>query len=418
MADKTAKTEGAQALFCSIADYLGDREVAKSFDKNKYKNYGEFLSNYTPPSGEGIGVIVKKAYKQNIKTDATLEEIEQLLFEQPTWFHSSMSIAKKMITEIDSISKKFSRIKRANWSDIFYVRGDAEVMGTISELFKRANQTLKANPGVKGFGNINKWSPADIYFASDKSKRILSARVSKSDTLTFDELNNIISDLIESGELLPLSLKKQSGEVTIDKVNFDPAGGTLPYIFGGIGGKEEDARSLIINLSKRGGIPDLVYRHDASTSTNSGGTIKAEIRLEGARGGSLSGLQFAQAVEKADSAFGVIYKTSVENARKNFAEEFNKAISKRLPKLKDISKSPAAKKVAKAKFPNEYELYKEIREKLSKKHFTDSPTGPHETLKRYLIKNVSTGKSTKLIKAFVTAASGKSDFSAKYVIAK
>jgi len=411
MADDTTKAEAAQALFCSIADYLGDREVAKSFDKRKYKTYNEFLSNYTPPSKEGIGIIIKKAYKQNVKTNATLQEIEEFLFEQPTWFHSSMSIAKKMITEVEKISKKFSRIKRATWSDIFYVRGDREIMGKISELFKRANETLKANPGVKGFGNINKWSPADIYFASDKSKRILSARISKSDKLTFDELNEMISNLIESGDLLPLSLKKQSGEVTVEKVNFDPSGGTLPYIFGGFGGKKGDAKSLIINLSKKGGIPDVVYRHDASTSTLAGGTLKAEIRLGGSFGGGLSGLQFANAVENADSLFAVIYKKSVEDARKNFAEEFKKEIGNRLPTLKNIGESP--------KEPDpRRQLYKEIRDNLSKKHFTDSPTGPHQTLKAYLIKNASTGKSTKLIKAFVTAAGGKSDLSAKYVIAK
>lgn len=411
MADNTAKAEGAQALFCSIADYLGDREVAKSFDKNKYKSYGEFLSNYTPPSQEGIGIIIQKAYKQNVKTDATLQEIEQFLLEQPTWFHSSMNIAKKMIAEVEDISRKFSRIKRTSWSDIFYVRGDQEIMGTISELFKRANETLKKNKNAKGFGNINKWSPADIYFASDKSKKILRGRVSKNDIITFDELNETISNLIESGDLLPLSLKKQSGEVTVEKVNFDSTKGTLPYIFGGIGGKEKDARSLIINLSKKGGIPDLVYRHDASTSTLSGGTVKVAIRLGGSFGGSLSGLQFADAVDKADKTFGSIYRTSVENARKNFAREFKQEIAKRLPTLTKIDKAPD-------ETDPKRKVYVEIRERVSKKYFTDSPNGPHQTLKRYLIKNVSTGKSTKLIKTIVTVAGGKSDYSAKYIIAK
>ena len=39
--------------------------------------------------------------------------------------------------------------------------------------------------------------------------------------LTFTTLNGFIGELIESGELLPLSLKKQTNEVIIKKVNFD-----------------------------------------------------------------------------------------------------------------------------------------------------------------------------------------------------
>ena len=43
MADKTALQEAAQALFCSLADYLGERETNKVFDKSTYKTYDDFV---------------------------------------------------------------------------------------------------------------------------------------------------------------------------------------------------------------------------------------------------------------------------------------------------------------------------------------------------------------------------------------
>ena len=39
MAASTADTESAQALFCSLADYLGSNESAKRLDVNKYKTF-------------------------------------------------------------------------------------------------------------------------------------------------------------------------------------------------------------------------------------------------------------------------------------------------------------------------------------------------------------------------------------------
>jgi len=42
--DKTTLAESAQALFCSLADYLGSTESAKRLDVNKYKTFQEFLS--------------------------------------------------------------------------------------------------------------------------------------------------------------------------------------------------------------------------------------------------------------------------------------------------------------------------------------------------------------------------------------
>ena len=73
------------------------------------------------------------------------------------------------------------------------------------------------------FGDINKWSPADIYFASNKARDKIQKVVDINSNKTgfiFSSLNILMSDLIEQGQLLPLSLKKQTREVVLLPVNF------------------------------------------------------------------------------------------------------------------------------------------------------------------------------------------------------
>lgn len=403
MANKTALQEAAQALFCSLADYLGERETNKVFDKSTYKTYDDFVRKYDPPGNKNITQIIKESFKSNVNAPGvSLEDIETFLSSDKSWFHSSMNIAKKVLSEVETINKKFNRIKNVKWSNIVYVRGDEEVMGNIQTLFSRANKILKEIEGSgKAFGNINKWSPADIYFATDKAKTKLAAAVTKNKKITFEELNGMIAGLIESADLLPLSLKKQAGDVTVVKVNFEEKG-ALPYIFAGIGGREEDARSLIVKLSKTDAKTDMVVRHDASTGTFSGGTYKLEIRVKGgARGGSLSGNKIIDTIKVVDPQFGAQFELSLQNAKTGFGEGATK-------KLKGLNKEP--------KDSPEGKRYRAIRDDLSKKYFTDS--GPNKDLKDYLLKNERNEKSTKLIKAFVVAAASGSDYSGKYIIAK
>ena len=94
-------------------------------------------------------------------------------------------------------------------------------MSNIEKLFKIANKS-----GYKSqtkFGNVNKWNPADIYLASDKAKKqiINEVRTAKEKVYTFQNLNILTSDLIDSGDLLPLSLKKTTKEAILQQVNFD-----------------------------------------------------------------------------------------------------------------------------------------------------------------------------------------------------
>jgi len=70
---------------------------------------------------------------------------------------------------------------------------------------------------------LNKWNPADIYLATDKAKKALHEELkgAKEKIYTFQNLNIITSDLIDSGDLFPLSLKKTTKEAILQMVNFD-----------------------------------------------------------------------------------------------------------------------------------------------------------------------------------------------------
>lgn len=227
MADDTSKAESAQALFCAMADFIGANKVDKVFNLDLYPTYETFKRywNETYPTAT-----IDQAFSRHVDTGSTnLQIIEKFLISKPDWYISSVKIATTLIKELDDISSKFSSIKKPSWSSVFYVRGDKDVMDNILILFKEAaeaqkevNKLLKeSNEPIKlVFGDVNKWSPADIYFASPKAKAEIKKLVVNKQGLVFSSLNLFVAKLISSGNLLPLSLKKQTREVHIYQVNF------------------------------------------------------------------------------------------------------------------------------------------------------------------------------------------------------
>jgi hypothetical protein len=145
MADKTALLESAQALFCSIADYIGVKKTNQLFDPKKYPDYTEFRSQ--------INEATLQAAHKNIETPGVfLNELELFLKKDTKWYISSLQIAKKLINDITKIDPDFN-IAKQGFQQIFYYRGDKEIMGTIEKLFKIANRS-----GYKSqtkFGNLN-----------------------------------------------------------------------------------------------------------------------------------------------------------------------------------------------------------------------------------------------------------------------
>ena len=215
MADKTALAESSQALFCAIADLLGERKSDKLLDIKKYLTYLDFK--------RAIGVqAISKAEKRIRTPGVSLSDIEGFLSLKNDWYKSSVLIALKLIKDLTGVDADF-KIKQEGFQNLFYFRGDQEVMGNIEKLFKIANTAPITLKNQVKFGNVNKWSPADIYLATEKARKDVGQAVlkAKPKTYSFIDLNILTSNLIDSGDLLPLSLKKTTKIVKLQKVNFD-----------------------------------------------------------------------------------------------------------------------------------------------------------------------------------------------------
>jgi len=222
----TAKFESAQALFCAIADEVGDMAIDKVFNLDKEKGYPDYTSWISVPKHKAL---VDKVYKSgNLDVDVKRKDIENYLTKEKTWYVSSVKIATTLIKTLhEKIDPDFKDIMKPGIQRN-YIRGDEAVVGTIDTLYNKANaNTIKNKKLMKleGFGNINKWSPADIYYASKVAKDVLNAELGvaeKKESYAFPDLNRVISKLINSGDLLPLSLKKVTTETKIVPVNFFP----------------------------------------------------------------------------------------------------------------------------------------------------------------------------------------------------
>ena len=215
MADKTALAESSQALFCAVADFLGERKSDKLLDIKKYLTFTDFKRAV----GEQV---ISKAEKRIRSPGVTLSDIEEFLLKNNDWYKSSTLIALKLVKDITGIDADF-KLKQEGFQKLFYFRGDQEVMGNIEKLFKIANTSPITVANQVKFGNVNKWSPADIYLATEKARKDIGDAVikAKPKTYSFIDLNILTSNLIDSGDLLPLSLKKTTKTVQLQKVNFD-----------------------------------------------------------------------------------------------------------------------------------------------------------------------------------------------------
>jgi len=215
MADKTALAESSQALFCAVADFLGENKSDKMLDIKKYLTYTDFKRAV----GEGI---VSKAEKRIRTPGVSLTDIEIFLGKNNDWYKSSVLIALKLVKDITGVDADF-KLKQEGFQNLFYFRGDKEVMGNIEALFKIANKSPITEKNQVKFGNVNKWSPADIYLATDIARGQITKALqnAKPKTYSFVDLNILTSNLIDSGDLLPLSLKKTTKDVQLQKVNFD-----------------------------------------------------------------------------------------------------------------------------------------------------------------------------------------------------
>ena len=361
MATSTDLAESSQALFCALADFVGVANI-----KGKYKINGKnTINNIFDIEDERNNTYVKFRNNWSMKYPKTtieslfddsvvagktsFKQIENFLIGLGDkdrvsigWFKSSSLIGKYLILKINTISTQFNYIQGKNgWKKIFYAHQDDKIMDNIQILFSEANKNQKElKSKVKGsqiqvpFGNLNKWNPADIYLASPKAETSIEQLVKNKKGLTFlgkDGLNNFISVLIKNGQLLPLSLKKTTTTVKLEKVNFTRSTEEAKInkvTFGGLSNwrkydsseSKPSARDLKAYLSKDK--TDYVFfRHDPSGE--SGGAFRGEIQIKGAeaKAGGLGTGQIEAILNLCDpkrGRFGTLFKSKLDRASTNF----------------------------------------------------------------------------------------------------
>ena len=327
MASDPKEGEAAQALFCALADYVGSEASNKVLNTTTYKTMQDFEKApnvHRSYSGEQL---LQLAWKECKIPGISLAQIIKFLKKKGSggkssgWYESSVIIARKIIEEINTIDKDFSKIKGPGWDEMIYVRGakkdpkrQANTMEKIGGLFELANSNDRS------FGDINKWSPADIYFVSDDGisriqeevvlleEKLDKGGAKKKEKYNFKKLNSLCNGLLKSGDLLPLSLKKIVGppytEAVIVKYNFSRTQeekNLAGYHYHGVNANwskpftltsQKSARDLAVyfDSTKKSKVK---FRHDPSHAKFGVATsVKGEIEVTGAggRGGSISSI--------------------------------------------------------------------------------------------------------------------------------
>jgi len=396
MGNNTDVQESTQALFCAVADYLGVEESKKAFDTKEHPTFDSLLENYKPKGTKPIGLLFEETYKEQLNVKISYDAIERFLRSNKIWYRSSCVIALGVIEQVSTIRQTYTKIKKVKWQDLFYVHGDKHIMKKIETLYHRSNTELRTNENKedKPFKNINKWNPADIYFASiEADKQITKAVADKKGVANFIDLNKLISNLIFSGDLIPLSLKKGVDNIKVEKVNFSKKADSeriAGYHYTRVKEAKDPKDSMnYVEVSIGETTSKLLFRFSADYGRGSG-QYKVAIKLGAAFGGSVGGKSMIKVIEKADPKLAA----KLEKIYTPGMEKFN-ADKKDIMKIKSVKS----------------------REVQLKGLIKDAVANPmNETLLNYF-KGTNKNKD-RVVQELARFASSSSPLSAKHVVAK
>jgi hypothetical protein len=208
---------------------------------------------------------VKDKVKSYCDTTAVFEEIYKKLPDD--WVESVIMTANKMKTlpEFKSNLKTFE-----------FHRG-SDVVDKISQMF------LSANRKDILFANINKWTPADIWLMTPKGKTAIKSAKTEQ---TFASLNQMITELYVSRDLIGVSLKKVGATVKAEIFNF--GGNKYTPEFKSFSITEKSKDGYIVFSYKEDPAMKIQFRSFSDT-----GSWQGEIKGKYAAGGKIGGGQVA-----------------------------------------------------------------------------------------------------------------------------
>lgn len=384
MADSPKQAEAAQALFSAIVDNLGK-------PLPMYKNYNDFKKAQQSQINK---------VKVNVKTPGvSITDIERFLKKDNEWFMSSINIANKLFEITKTLAKKTHNKIKPTGIQLFYVRGDSEVFGSMDKIWKYTNEKTKeanANEGKNSlvFNNINKWNPADIYLATTKVKQLLSSIAKGSEvsyklgslnitSLTnfqdFAILNAFVKKLIDDGELLPLSLKKSPNakntvvktinfvegdvEKAIKQQNISYQG----YIFSKTN-NVFNSKDVYIKFTDKGNLLQFRDKGSSGVSKGKAPTYSYQGIITGGKqalDGGLAGQSIGDVLKATNSKAGEMFSltnqkkvidTAIKLASMIESGNFDKIIEHKI--AKDVFKF--VNKFSKSKFEDELDLYTQL----------------------------------------------------------
>ena len=135
---------------------------------------------------------IRNAYPKT-HTDASLDEV---LLGDESWISSSIDIARLIHKALGK--KQYSFHRGSGWVEI------------VEKKFKELNRVQKA------FGNINKWSPADIYMVAKGAENKYDIEGAES----LEYLNNELMKAFVARDIIGVSLKKLTGKGRLAQVNY------------------------------------------------------------------------------------------------------------------------------------------------------------------------------------------------------
>jgi hypothetical protein len=135
---------------------------------------------------------IRNAYPKT-HTDASIEEV---LLGDEGWISSSIDAARLLHKALKK--KRYSFHRGSSWVEI------------LEKKFKELNRIEKA------FGNVNKWSPADIYMVASGAENKYDIEGAKS----IEYLNNELLKAYTARDILGVSLKKVGSKPRLSQVNY------------------------------------------------------------------------------------------------------------------------------------------------------------------------------------------------------